>query len=192
MEGLALAVAESSHSPVVFAYLSTETPATEDALLAVAGSGIPSRAYVRRMDEALRAQADQVGDGGARRAGRAGRVVAGFDGDRPPRGPRTLERGLGGGSAAVGLPRQPGTPPHRPPACRPLGVAHFFTGRFPVETIRGALRQLLSDPSFARRAREVAADVAGRGPWEPIPAIVARCRQLITEGPNEGFEKISE
>jgi hypothetical protein len=60
-----------------------------------------------------------------------------------------------------------------------LGVAHYMMDRYPVPTIVEGLRQLMQEPTFAERARQVAEQVHASGPWNPLPKILDRCRELL-------------
>jgi hypothetical protein len=41
------------------------------------------------------------------------------------------------------------------------------------------MRELLTDSRFGGRARQLAEQVHVRGPWDPLPKILARCRELL-------------
>ncbi len=164
-----------------FAYLAAEMPGWEAILSCLARTGFPGRAYVRGappeardrlrrlglevfdrpapLDEMLAQSAAIVSQGNT------GLIQAALAAGRPQLlFPAHLEQLLNGRRLHA------------------LGVAHCLSGQFPAADVGEGLRQLLVEPRFARRAREVAGTVAARGPWAPLPAIVAHCERLL-EGP---------
>jgi len=167
-------------APHFFAYLSAEMPSCEPILAALAGTGCPGRAYVRGADAALR---DRLGRQGLELLNRPlsqqdllreAAVVVHHGGS-----------GLAHAALAAGRPQLlfPAHLEHLLNAQRlhALGVAHYLTGQFPVADIGEGLRQLTSEERFSRRAREIADDVAARGPLDPLPLILDRCRQCLSE-----------
>jgi len=167
-------------APRFFAYLSVDMPGCEAILAALAGTGCPGRGYVRGADAALRD-----------RLGRQGLELL----DRPL-APGALVReaavvvhhggsGLAHAALAAGRPQLlfPAHLEHFLNAQRlhDLGVAHYLSGQFPVADIGEGLRQLTSEERFSRRAREIADNVATRGPFDPLSRILDRCRQCLSE-----------
>lgn len=165
-------------APCYFAYLKATNPATEIILGALAQSGFPGQAYVLGAESALRTRLSRPGlevlaaplplhevlprvrvvvhHGGinlAQQALAAGRPQLIF--------PEHLESAL----TAAQL--------HR------LGVAHYMKDQYPPQPIQIGLRELITEARFADRARQLAEDIHTRGPWDPLPKILARCRELL-------------
>jgi hypothetical protein len=161
-----------------FAYLKATNPATPTILAALAQTGFLGQAFVLGADPQARIQLARPGlevldsppplnevlprvrvvvhHGGinlAQQALAAGRPQLVF--------PEHLEATL----TAVQL--------HR------LGVAHYMKDQFPPRTIAVGMRELLTDSRFGGRARQLAEQVHVRGPWDPLPKILARCRELL-------------
>jgi UDP:flavonoid glycosyltransferase YjiC (YdhE family) len=164
--------------PRFFAYLKATNPATGVILAALARSGFPGQAYVLgakpedrarlarpgveildappALNEVLKWARVVVHHGGinvAQQALAAGRPQLVF--------PEHLEALL----TAVQL--------HR------LGVAHYMKDEFPQGTIVAGIRQLMTQAGFRDRARQLADEVHARGPWNPLPRILARCCELL-------------
>jgi rhamnosyltransferase subunit B len=168
----------SPERPGFFAYLNAEMPGCEAILTALAQTGFPGRVYV------LGADAE-----GCDRLRRLGLEVF----DRPAPLHEMLAQsavivsqgnlGLAQAALAAGRPQLlfPAHLEHLMNARRlhALGVAHFLTGQFPAADVGEGMRQLLTDPNMRRRAQEAAGVVKARGPYDPLPAIVAYCEQWL-------------
>lgn len=164
--------------PRYFAYLKATNAATPTILNALAQSGFPGQAFVLGADLELRFRLSRPGleildsplplndvlpqvrvvvhHGGinlTQQALAAGRPQLIF--------PEHLEATL----TAVQL--------HR------LGVAHYMKDQFPPRTIMLGIRELLTAPHFYESAQRCAEHVHARGPWDPLPKILARCRELL-------------
>lgn len=169
-------------APRYFAYLKATNPATEAILTGLTQAGFPGQAFVLGADADLRARLSRPGleilatpppinevlsqvrvvvhHGGinlSQQALAAGRPQLIF--------PEHLEATL----TAVQL--------HR------LGVAHYVKDEFPPRMISAGLGQLMTEASFRDRARQLADQVHTRGPWNPLPKILARCRALLEDIP---------
>jgi UDP:flavonoid glycosyltransferase YjiC (YdhE family) len=164
-----------------FAYLAQESPVCEVVLTHLAQSGVPGQAYVRGATPALRERIGQLGLKLAEKPlplretfARAGVVVS------------HANTGIVQHALAAGRP-QLLFPMHLEHALNArrlhaLGVAHYMVDKFPVADIQEGLRQLIVEPRFMTRASAIAADLQARGPWDPLPAILARCEELLQGG----------
>jgi hypothetical protein len=171
--------------PSFFAYLAAEMPGCEAILTTLAQTGFPGRVYV-------------LGAGPERcdRLRRLGLEV--FDQPAPlnemlAQSAVIVSQGnIGMAQAALAAGRpQLLFPAHleqlmNARRLQALGVAHYLTGQFPAADVGEGLRQLLTEPSFRRRAQAAAAVVQARGPYNALPGIVAHCEQWLPGRPTAG------
>ena len=71
-----------------------------------------------------------------------------------------------------------------------LGEAHYLTGQFPAADVGDGKRQVHTDPNICRRAEEAAAAVHARGPYHPLPAIVAQCESWVASTSSQAIPAI--
>jgi rhamnosyltransferase subunit B len=169
--------------PGFFAYLNAEMPGCEAILTSLAQTGLPGRAYVLGAGPEARDRLRRLG-------------LEVFDQPAPlnemlAQSAVIVSQGnLGMAQAALAAGRpQLLFPAHveqlmNAQRMQALGVAHYLTGQFPASDVGEGLRQLLTDPSFRRRAQEAAGLIAARGPYNPLPTIVAHCEQWL---PNPAY-----
>jgi Erythromycin biosynthesis protein CIII-like, C-terminal domain len=171
--------------PGFFAYLSAEMPCCEAILTSLAQTGFPGRAYVLGADLEGRDRLRRLGLEVFDQPGPLNEMLA--------QSAVIVSQGnLGMAHAALAAGRpQLLFPAHleqlmNARRLQALGVAHYLTGQFPAADIGEGLRQLLTDPIFRRRAQEAAVAVQARGPYNPLPAIVAHCEQWLHGRPTAG------
>lgn len=165
-------------NPRFFAYLKATNSGTETIVNALAQTGFPGQVYVLGADETMRVRLARPGveilaaplplneilphvsvvihHGGinvAQQALAAGRTQLVF--------PEHLESNL----TAARL--------HQ------LGVAHYMKDNLQPRLIVPGVRELATSPAFRDRARALAESIHSRGPWNPLPKILARCRELL-------------
>lgn len=60
-----------------------------------------------------------------------------------------------------------------------LGVAHYALDDIRPRIIQQGLRELMMQPNFRDSAMKVAKTICESEPWDPLPRILERCRQLL-------------
>jgi hypothetical protein len=160
-----------------FAYLGMEMPDCQAVLTALAQSGFPGQAFVRDADAALRMRISKLG-------------LEMIGAPLPPEQIISEHAVIVhfGGAGMAHLALAAGRPQLLFPIhlehlitgqkLHGLGVAHALSGTFLATHVTEALRQLMHDPQFARRAAFVAAQIHSRGPWDALQRIITGCQQL--------------
>jgi hypothetical protein len=166
--------------PSFFAYL-RHSPGVEALLIGLASTGIPGRAYLRSIPadrrDHLRRHGVQVEEQPVSLADvlRDTQVIVHHGGIT------TSHLALAAGRPQLLFPEHLEQTIN---ACMldRLGVVVCPSGQVGPSEAAAALRRITSDPHYGQRAQERASDLHDRGPWAPLPEIVARCRVLLEPG----------
>lgn len=164
--------------PGFFAYLTAEAANAEYILTALVRSGCPGRAYLRGATPALRERLRQPGLEVLDSPPPLAEVLPTVSVVVHHASLGTAHESLAAGRPQLLLPQfLEQTLTAR--LLHELGVGLWLRHGASPEVVTGALRLLLSDPSFMERAQARAQIVHASGPHDPMPQVIERCLVLL-------------
>jgi rhamnosyltransferase subunit B len=165
-------------APRFFAYLVADVTSTEPALRILAASELVGEAFIRGADDGLKTRLRAAGVTVHDRLAAPEEAFARSGAVVHQGGLMTAHAALAAGRPQLLLPVH-GEHLLNAVALHRLGVAHYLTGEYPAADVVEAVRQLLHDPAFARRAAELATHFHHVGLCDGLSFAVGRCRDML-------------
>jgi hypothetical protein len=161
--------------PAFFAYLNAEHGPAGEVLVALARTGLPHRAFLCGANAACRQGLRERGVTLADEPLPVADALAGASVVAHHGGVTLCQMALAAGRPQLLLPA------HREHTLNARALAGLGVALCPesLSAAPAALGLLVAEPAWRERALQAAADVQARGPWEQLPALVARCRALL-------------